>query len=68
MALARTDALNLRGFSACEEKQGGMDGMDGGGMGGATCLYFLGIRVQMGALRGGLRSRTPWMAGKLTPI
>lgn len=38
------------------------------GAGGETCLYFLGIRRQMGALRGGLRSRPPWMAGKLTPI
>lgn len=37
-------------------------------VGGETCLYFLGIRRQMGALRGGLRSRPPWMAGKLTPI
>lgn len=36
--------------------------------GGETCLYFLRIRHQMGALRGGLRSRPPWMAGKLTPI
>lgn len=34
---------------------------------GETCPYFLGIRRQMGALRGGLRSQTPWMAGKLTP-
>lgn len=34
---------------------------------GETCPYFLGIRRQMGALRGGLRSRPPWMAGKLTP-
>lgn len=34
---------------------------------GETCLYFLGIRRQMGALKGGLRSQPPWMAGKLTP-
>lgn len=75
LALARTDALNLQGFSASEKKQGGMEewmvklGKEMGGVeGGETCLYFLGIRRQMGALRGGLRSRPPWMAGKLTPI
>lgn len=79
LALARTDALNLRGFSASEEKaarDGGTDGVmeveeiggfeEGGGA--ETCLYFLGIRRQMGALGGGLRSRPPWMAGKLTPM
>lgn len=38
------------------------------GGGAEICLYFLGIRRQMGALRGGLRSRPPWMAGKLTPM
>lgn len=89
MALARTDALNLRGFSAFEEKQGGDGGMDGGvegkGMGGVEGLeegwwwwrfggglkpacISCGLGRQMGALRGGLRSRPPWMAGKLTPI
>ena len=79
LALARTDALNLWGFSALRgeaERDGGMDdGMEGSkwerwraGVGGETCLYFLGIRRQMGALRGGLRSRPPWMAGKLTPL
>lgn len=47
------------------------DGWRNGGeeMGGReTCLYFLWIKNQMGALRGGLRSWPPWMAGKLTPI
>lgn len=55
----RLDGLNGRGL-------GGLWGA--GEQGGETCLYFLGIRRQMGALRGGLRSRPPWMAGKLTPI
>lgn len=72
LALARTDALNLQGFSACKKKQGGMEGWrESNGRdwkGGETCLYFLGIRHQMSALRGGLRSRPPWTAGKLTPI
>lgn len=58
-----TDALNLRSFSACE----GVAGRDGGG-GEETCLYFLGIRRQMGALRGGPGSLPPWLAGKVTPV
>lgn len=48
------------------EEIGGFEEGAGGGV--ETCLYFLGIRRQMGALRGGLRSRPPWMAGKLTPM
>lgn len=52
------------GWRDGDEEIGGSE--DGGGA--ETCLYFLGIRRQMGALRGGLGSRPPWMAGKLTPM